>query len=188
MTINLVCQSILSHHKEFHHSCHRDPKFSLVIAMQSSSNHHTAGRKPNIQKKVFPVHLSVLLIKVVKFPLFWYLWDHLSRNVNKFYLFYVEIYPLITIPCSKGVDSGWHCKSSISNFVNSFLSFKTCFDIFVLQNSPMVGPLLPTWWQSSMSLSDTATLAFVILFANHVLKIYVTDWWWCQRSWGSVLE
>ena len=115
-----------------------------------------------LPKKVFPVHLSVLLIKVVKFPLFWYLWDHLTRNVNKFYPFYVEIYPLITIPCSKGVDSGWHCKSSISNFANSFLTFKTCFDIFVLQNSPMVGPLLPTWWQSSMSLSDSATLAFVI--------------------------
>ena len=54
------------------------------------------------------------------------------------------------------------CKSSIDSFVKSFLTFKTCFETFLLQNLTMVVPLLPTRRQSSMSLSDTSIPAFVI--------------------------
>ena len=54
------------------------------------------------------------------------------------------------------------CKSSIDSFVKSFLTFKTCFETFLLQNVTMVVHLLPTRWQSSMSLSETSTPAFVI--------------------------
>ena len=57
----------------------------------------------------------------------------MTLDMKIFYPFYIEIYSLI-------YNLPWpvSCKSSINNFVQSFLTFKTCINIFLLQNLRMV--------------------------------------------------
>ena len=75
------------------------------------------------------------------------------------------------------------CKSSINNFVKSFLTFKNYFDTSLLLNPKMVWPLLPTQSQSSMSLSDTLqTLSLRPLLLTddgmpHILRHFLLEYW-----------
>ena len=81
------------------------------------------------------------------------------------------------------------CKSAIDSFVKFFLTFKTCFDTFPLQNLTMVVPLLPTRWQSSMFLLDTSTPAFVIaLQTTFSRSLSLTDDGMPEISRHSLLE
>ena len=81
------------------------------------------------------------------------------------------------------------CKSSIGSFVKSSLTFKTCFETFLLQNLTMFVPLLPTRRQSSMSFPDTSTLAFVIALQTRSSRsLTLTDDGMPEISRRSLLE
>ena len=75
----------------------------LVIAIQS--HHHTVGLR-STSIKSFSRSLVCIIDSGCEISCILIFRYHLTRNMKIFYPFYVEIYFLTTVLCSKGKDSG----------------------------------------------------------------------------------